>query len=81
MRTVGKVGAVRGINGVDREIWVTISRTAVALKVGTAMAAEVAGVCVLTGILDLDIHKCLFRISTNALTQFRKKKVCLAGLA
>ena len=38
--------------GVDRDTRVTISRLAVPLKVGTGVAAEVAGVCVLTGILD-----------------------------
>ena len=47
------------IKGVDRERWVTISRSAVPLKVGTAMGAEMMGVCVLTGILDLVFHKCL----------------------
>ena len=36
----------------------TISRSAVPLKVGTAMGAEMMGVCVLTGILDLVFHKC-----------------------
>ena len=36
---------------------VTISRTAVPLKMGAAMAAEVAGVCVITGILDLVFNK------------------------
>ena len=34
------------IKGDDRERWVTISRIAVPLEVGTAVAAEVAGVCV-----------------------------------
>ena len=33
------------IKGVDRDRWVTISKISVPLKVGTAMAAEVAGVC------------------------------------
>ena len=47
------------IKGVDRERWVTISKIAVPLKVGTAVAAEVAGVCVLTGILDLIFCKIL----------------------
>ena len=59
------------IKGVDRGRWVTISKIAVPLKVGTAMAAEVAGVCVLTEILDLvfnnslcvqKINRCLDRI-------------------
>ena len=47
------------IKGVDRERWVTISRIAVPLKIGTAMAAEMTCVFVLTGILDLVFHKCL----------------------
>ena len=38
---------------------VTISRIAVPLRVGTAMAAEVAGVCLLTGILDLGFQQML----------------------
>ena len=53
------------IKGCDKERWVTISRIAVLLKVGTAMAAEVAGVFVLTGILDLVFNKCLTRFLTN----------------
>ena len=47
--------AIKGING-DR--WVTISRVEELLKVGTAMAAEMMGVCVLTEILDLIFNKC-----------------------
>ena len=34
------------IKGADRDEWVTISKVAVLLSVGTAMAAEVMGVCV-----------------------------------
>ena len=48
-----------GDQRVDREGWVTIRKIAVPLKVGTAVAAEVAGVCVLTGILDLLFNKSL----------------------
>ena len=44
---------------VDREKSVTISKIAIPLKVGAAMAAEIAGVRVLTGILDLILCKCL----------------------
>ena len=33
------------IKGVDRDRWVTIIEISVPLKVGTAVAAEVAGVC------------------------------------
>ena len=39
----GKSGCGVVIKGVDRGRWVTISRIAVPLKVGTAVAAEVAG--------------------------------------
>ena len=55
----GKSGCGVVMKVVDRSRWVTISRIAVPLKIGTAMAAEVAGVCVLTGILDLVFNKCL----------------------
>ena len=68
------------IKGADRESWVTISRIAVPsklisritvpLKVGTAIAAEVAGVCVRTGILDLVFKKCVFTVSISVLTVF-----------
>ena len=43
---------------VDRGKWVTITKIAIPLKVGAAMAAEIAGVRVLTGILDLIFCKC-----------------------
>ena len=43
----------------DKERWVTISKIVFSLKVGAAMAAEIAGVCVLTSILDLIFCKCL----------------------
>ena len=55
----GESGCGVVIKGVDRERWVTISRIAVPLKVGTAIAAETMGVCMPTGILDLVFHKCL----------------------
>ena len=68
----GKSGCGVVIKGVDRERWVTISRSAVPLKVGTAVA-EVAGVCVLTGILDLvlnnfcvqSVNQCIKTFSTR----------------
>ena len=41
------------IKGIDKERWVTINKIAIPLEAGTAMAAEIAGVCVLTSILDL----------------------------
>ena len=46
----------------------TNSKIAIPLKVGAAMAAEIAGVCVLTSILDLILCMCLSvqkRQSTN----------------
>ena len=55
----GKSGCGTVIKGVDRDRWVTISRTALPLKVGTANASEVTGVCMLTEILDLVLTKCL----------------------
>ena len=42
-----------------RDKWVTISKIAVPLKVGAAMTTEIAGICVLTSILDLILCKCL----------------------
>ena len=56
------------IKGVDRDRWVTIIKIAVPLKAGTAMAAEVKGVCVLTEILDLVFNKCLCVQSINRCT-------------
>ena len=53
------------IKGVDREKWVTNSKIAVPLKVGTVMAAEVAGVCMLKSILGLILCKCLSVHSIN----------------
>ena len=47
------------IQGVDRNKWITISKVAVPLGIGTTMAAEVMGARVLTGILDLVLHKSL----------------------
>ena len=55
----GKSGCGIVITGVDREKCVTISKIAVPLKVRAAMAAEVVGVCVLTGVLDLILCKSL----------------------
>ena len=59
--------------------WVTISRIAVPLKVGTAMAAEMMGVCLLTGILDLFFHSCLCvpNINRRIDTIMKKTMMCL----
>ena len=46
------------IRGVVKE-WNTVSKIAVPLGIGTAMAAEVMGICVLTSILALVVHKSL----------------------
>ena len=53
----GRSGCGEVIKGVDRNRWVTISKIAVPQGVGTAMGAEVMGVCVLPSILDLVLHK------------------------
>ena len=53
------------IKGVDRGRWETLSKTAVPLNVGTAMAADVVGVCFLMGIRDLIFCKCLCAQSVN----------------
>ena len=45
--------------GCAREEWVTITTIAVPSSVRTAMAADMIGVCVLTGILDLMFNKSL----------------------
>ena len=58
-RDNGKSGCGVVIKGVDKNRWVTISRIAVPLRVGTAITAEVMGVCVLTEILDLVFKKSL----------------------
>ena len=47
------------IKEVDRERWVTISKIAIPLKVGAATAAEIAGVCVLTSLIERICCKCL----------------------
>ena len=69
----GNSGCGVVIKGV-REKWVTISRIAVPLKAGAAMAAEEMGVCVLTSIIDLifckslslkNINLCISRILNN----------------
>ena len=56
----GKRGSGVVIKVVHRETCVTISKIADRLKVGTALAAEVAGVCVFASILYLIFCRCLF---------------------
>ena len=55
------------VKGVDRERWVTISKIAVPLKVGAAVAAEVAAVRVLTSIFDLIFCTCLSVQNINSM--------------
>ena len=55
----GRSGCGVVIKGVGRERWVTSSKIAIPLIVGAAMAAEIAGVCVLTSILDSDLLQML----------------------
>ena len=52
-----KSGCVVVVEGVDKGKCITISSIAVPLKVGTPMAAEVVGLCLLTSILDLVFDK------------------------
>ena len=47
----GRSGCGVVSNGVDRDKWITISKIAVLLGIGTATTAAVMGVCVLTGIV------------------------------
>ena len=49
----GRSGGGIVMKAVNRENWITISNIAVSLKVGTAMAAEIAGTSMLTGAQDL----------------------------
>ena len=58
------------IKVINKDRWVAIGRVAVPLKVGTAMATEVMGVCVLTEILDLISTRCLCIQNIGALTKF-----------
>ena len=62
----GQSGCCVVIEGVDRSRWVTFTTISAPLKVGTAMAAEVAGVCLLMGILDLSsTNACVFRVPST----------------
>ena len=47
------------VEGVDTNKWITISKIAVPLGIGTAMTAEMVGLCVLTCILDFVLNKSL----------------------
>ena len=60
------------IKDVDRDRWVSISKIAKLLKVGTAMAAEVMGVCACSRKSSTwySPNASVFRISIGALTQF-----------
>ena len=55
-------------NGNGREWW-TIVKCANPLKVGTAMAAENVGVCVLTGVFDLTFFQCFCVQNVNLCLQ------------
>ena len=45
------------IKGVDRDKWITMSNISVPLKACTAIAVDIAGAGMLTGILDLFFDK------------------------
>ena len=53
----GRSGCGVVIKGVDRNKWITVSKIAVPLGICTALTAEVAGVCVLAGILVFVLSK------------------------
>ena len=53
----GRIGCGFVIKAVDKGSWITISKVAVPLKACTAMAAEIAGAGMLTGVLDLLFDK------------------------
>ena len=59
-KTNGRIGCGVVIPGVDSDTWITINKIAVFSRMCTAMAAEVVGVCVLTGIMDFALgkHQC-----------------------
>ena len=66
----GERGCGVVIEGVDRSRWVTTSRIAVPLKVGTAVASEVAGVCVpRESFIWSSTNACVFRVSISASTE------------
>ena len=65
------------VKGVDRSKWITISKVAVPLGIGTAMAAEVMGAGVLTGILDLVLHKSLSVKNISQCIDAMVKKYCV----
>ena len=55
--TNGRSGSGVAIKGVDWDKWITISKIAIHLRMCTAMAAAVVGVCILIGILDLVLRR------------------------
>ena len=61
----GRSGYGVVIKGVHRNKRITFSKIAVHLGIGTAMTAEVVGVCVFTGILDLVLTKFLKMKNVN----------------
>ena len=71
-RTMGKSECGVVIKRVDRERWITISRIAVPLKVGAAMAAEMMGCVRAHGNpgSGFSTNVCVFRMPTDVLTQF-----------
>ena len=56
-KTDGRSGCGVVMEGVDREKWITLRKIAVPLTTCTAMAAEIVGASVLTGILELFFGK------------------------
>ena len=67
----GRSGCGVVVEGVDREKWFTITKIAPLLKVCTAMAAEMTGVCLLMSVLNMILHKNLNLGNIN---------MCIVGL-
>ena len=70
-----KSGCSVVIKGVHKDRWVMISKIAVPLIVGTAVAAEVLGACSRKSLICFSTSAGVFRISIGALTQFSTNNV------
>ena len=66
------------MKGVDREEWVTITRTEVFLEVSAAMAAETVGV--FTGVLDLIFCKNFFECTKHQSTNQSDLAHCVCSM-
>ena len=69
-KTDGRSGCGVVTKGIDRDMWITISKIAVHLEACTTMAAEIAGASVLTGLHDLLFDKNLSVDNINRFSEF-----------